>query len=173
MLLNRTPWRGQPDVRGVHVTSIHTAAAVSPSSSAQPWGIAPFPGHPFEVPWVGVGGAGDGIIRELSSYFLGYYLPKSAHFHPRHTCHCSSVGYGVGLRGHRTWQASATEGGSCPPATAKLRWSGLAVAGGSLQARAVKPASPSTLSDAALTWEQRWGLAWGVRAQEEEDPDTP
>ena len=52
---NRTPWRGQPYVCGFHLTSINTAAAVAPSISAQPWGIAPFPGRPFEVPWVGWG----------------------------------------------------------------------------------------------------------------------
>lgn len=134
--MNRTPWRGQPYVCEFHLTSINTAAAVAPSISAQPRGIVPFPGHPFEVPWVGVGGAGDGIIREFSSYFLGCYLPKSVHFHPRPTRHSPALqatGWGsMVTRGHRTWQASATEGGSCPLATPKLRWLGLTVVGGSL-----------------------------------------
>ena len=36
----------------------------------------------------------------------------------------------------------------------------------------VNPAPlPFTLNDSALKWEQRWGLAWGVTAQEEKDPD--
>lgn len=80
-------------VRYVNVTSINPAAALAPSilaSQPQP-GPLPLPGpYPFEAP---ERGDGDGVIHDVSGYFLSPYLPESVSS-PPHSLALLATGWG-------------------------------------------------------------------------------
>lgn len=89
---------------------------------------------------------------------------------PRHSLALLPQG---GLHSHRTLQASATEGWFMPTLHPEALLVGAGCDGWKSTGQGCEtcPFFPFTLNDSALKWEQRWGLAWGVTAQEEKDPD--
>lgn len=155
MPLNRTPWPGQ-----LYVCEFHLHKHSSCSSSQH---LSPVPGAPLRFHCILLKspgwqwGAGDGAIPELSCYFLGCYLPKSVQFHPRPTRHSLALLPQGGLHGHRTLQASATEGWFMPT----LHPEALLVGAGwdrwkcTGQSCETCQFFPFTLNDSALKWEQR------------------